>query len=211
MNNLLFVVTFMRLIRRYGGLGLLALGIIDSTVIPLPGSTDVLTLILSNHQRMMWPYYAASATVGSVIGGFLTYRVAKKGGQEALEKGFSRRKTRRIYALFDKWGFGAIFIPAFLPPPIPFVPFLVTAGALNYPAKKFLIALTLGRSIRFSVLAYLAARYGPTILRFLRHEYNTILIVFILAALAIGAGFAVYFSLKRDAGRVPPHKEIRGR
>src|SRR5208337_2356493 len=108
----------------------------------------------------LWLYYAVMATAGSLIGGFVTYRLARKGGKAALERRFSRRKVDKVCAIFERWGFGAIVIPAMLPPPAPMVPFLLAAGAMQYSANKFLVALTLGRIVRYSILAYLVARYG---------------------------------------------------
>ncbi len=55
-----------------GGPGLILLGILDNSVVPVPGSMDVLTIVLAANQRDWWPYYAAMATVGSLIGGYLT-------------------------------------------------------------------------------------------------------------------------------------------
>ena len=54
------------------GLGLVVLGLADNSVIPLPGSMDVLTIWLSAGQPKLWPYYAAMATLGSLIGGYIT-------------------------------------------------------------------------------------------------------------------------------------------
>ena len=92
------------------------------------------------------------AAAGSVMGGFVSYRLARKGGQEALEHRFPRRKLVKFYKIFEHWGFGAIAIPALLPPPAPMVPFLLAAGALQYPVRKFLVALTLGRITRYMIL-----------------------------------------------------------
>jgi len=47
------------------------------------------------------------------------------------------------------------------------VPFLLAAGAMQYPVRKFLVALTLGRISRYMILAYLAARYGRQIIAFI--------------------------------------------
>jgi len=47
------------------------------------------------------------------------------------------------------------------------VPFVLAAGAMQYPARKFLAALTLGRISRYLLLAYLAARYGRQIIAFI--------------------------------------------
>jgi membrane protein YqaA with SNARE-associated domain len=40
-------------------------------------------------------------------------------------------------------------------------------GAMQYSVKKFLLAMTLGRIVRYMILAYLAARYGRKMLPFL--------------------------------------------
>ena len=73
-------------LQRLGGPGLIALGLADNSAIPLPGSMDLLVILLSAHQPQWWPYYAMMATVGAIIGGYLTYRLAEKGGEETLEK-----------------------------------------------------------------------------------------------------------------------------
>jgi membrane protein DedA with SNARE-associated domain len=74
---------------------------------------------------------------------------------------------KRVYGIFERWGFAAIAIPALLPPPMPLVPFVLAAGAMQYSVKKFLLAMTLGRIVRYMILAYLAARYGRKMLPFL--------------------------------------------
>jgi membrane protein YqaA with SNARE-associated domain len=150
-----------------GALGFLPLGLIDSSIIPLPGSMDVLTIVLAARSPELWFYYAAMATIGSVLGGFVTYRVARKGGEKSLEKRFSAKAIKRVVKLFERWGFASIAIPALLPPPMPLVPFLLAAGAMKYSAKKFVLAMALGRIARYSILAYLAARYGRKMLPFL--------------------------------------------
>ena len=173
-----------RWIFHLGGLGFIPLGLLDSSIIPLPGSMDVLTIVLSARHGELWSYYALMATVGSVIGGYVTYRLARKGGKETLARKFPRRKLEKIYKIFGRWGFGAITIPALLPPPAPMVPFLLAAGAMQYSVKKFLIALTLGRTVRYSILAYLAARYGRHISQ-LRHPILIVAIALIVIALVV--------------------------
>ena len=162
------VATVTRSARRWifhlGGLGFIPLGLLDSSVIPLPGSMDVLTIILSARKQELWLYYALMATIGSVIGGYVTYRLARKGGKETLERKFSARTLKKVYRIFGRWGFGAIFIAALLPPPAPMVPFLFAAGAMQYSVGKFLVALTVGRIVRYSLLAFLAAHYGRQML-----------------------------------------------
>ena len=180
----------MRSLRRWlfhlGGVGLIPLGLLDNSPIPLPGIMDVATIVLSARQQQSWLYYALMATVGSIIGGFVSYRLARKGGKEALERRFSRRKMDKVTKIFERWGFGAIAIPALLPPPVPMVPFLFAAGAMQYPVRKFLIALSLGRLSRYLILAFLAARYGRQIISFITGHGHpvTVAIVVVVAAAA---------------------------
>lgn len=185
--------TVARSVRRWifhlGGLGFIPLGLLDSSVIPLPGSMDVLTIILSARNQELWPYYALMATIGSVIGGYVTYRLARKGGKETLERRFPVRTLEKVYRIFGRWGFGAIAVAALLPPPAPMVPFLFAAGAMQYSVGKFLVALTVGRIVRYSLLAFLAAHYGrrvlTTVMSQLGHPVLIAVIGLVAAAIAV--------------------------
>jgi membrane protein YqaA with SNARE-associated domain len=197
--------TAARSVRRWlfhlGGLGLIPLGLIDSSGI-LPGSMDVLTIVLAARTEQLWLYYALMATAGSVIGGFVTYRLARKGGKETLERRFPRRTIDKICKTFERWGFAAIAIPALLPPPVPMVPFVFAAGAMQYPVKKFLAALTLGRIVRYTVLAYLAARYGRQIRTFISQHGHPVL----LAVIGLIAAAIIIFFVLRGSKRKKPAK-----
>jgi membrane protein YqaA with SNARE-associated domain len=177
-----------------GGLGLIPLGLLDNSPIPLPGIMDVATILLAGRQQQLWLYYAVMATLGSVLGGFVTYRLARKGGKEALERRFTRRKVDRVCEMFERWGFSAIAIPAFLPPPMPMVPFLLAAGAMQYPSRKFLLALTLGRLARYMVIGYLAARYGRKIIVFMANHGHPVVVGIVLLVIAAAAAGYYFWS-----------------
>jgi membrane protein DedA with SNARE-associated domain len=168
-----------------GGPGLVLLGIIDQSFVPIPGGMDAITIVLAAGHRNLWLYYAFMATVGTVLGAFLTYSLSKKGGKAALENKLPRKKIKKVESKFSQHGFSAVFIPCLLPPPLPAVPFLVGAGALQYPRKKFLFAVALGRAIRYTIVAYLGHRYGDPIIGFFKQYATVIIIVF--AVLMIGA------------------------
>ena len=175
-----------RWLRHLGGPGLILLGVADNSVVPLPGSMDVLTIWLAAHQRSWWLYYAAMATAGALIGGYITYGLARKGGKEAFERKLPKKQAEKVYQRFERWGFWAVAVPAILPPPFPIVPFLLAAGALQYSKKKFLGALALGRGIRFTIVAGLGAHYGNHIVRFFSKYYEPAL--YTLIGLAVVAG-----------------------
>ena len=184
-----------RWIFHLGGLGFIPLGLLDSSVIPLPGSMDVLTIVLSARKQELWLYYALMATTGSVLGGFVTYRLARKGGKETLERKFPAKRLAKVYRVFERWGFGAIAIVALLPPPAPMVAFMLAAGAMQYSVKKFLFALTLGRFVRYSVLAFLGARYGRQVLTIISEYGHPILVA--LVGLVLAAMTAIILILVR--------------
>jgi len=172
-----------------GGIGLIPLGLLDNSVVPLPGSMDVATILLTARDKQLWFYYAAMATIGSVIGGYLTYRIARKGGQEALRKRFSKDKVQKILQTFERWGFAAIVVPALLPPPFPIVPFVIAAGAMQYSRTRFLLALTMGRLVRYTILSFLGATYGRHILSLFARHGHTVLFA------AVGVGVATVIAI----------------
>ena len=195
--------TLARSVRRWifhlGGLGFIPLGLLDSSVIPLPGSMDILAIVLSARKKELWLYYALMATIGSVIGGYVTYRLARKGGKETLERKFSARTLDKVYGIFERWGFGAIAIAALLPPPTPMVPFVFAAGAMQYSVGKFLLALTAGRMIRYSLLAFLAARYGRHILTAVMSRLAPPVLIAIIGLIAAAiVAFIFIFLRKRN-------------
>ena len=184
--HFLIAISVWTRLRRLGGVGLVLLGLADSSVVPLPGSMDVLTIYLAARHHDLWWYYAAMATIGAVAGGYITYGLARKGGKEAFERKLSKKRAARVFERFERWGFFAVAVPALLPPPFPFVPFLLAAGAMQYSRKKFVAALALGRAVRFTIVAGLGAIYGRHIIRFFSRYYKPAL--FVLIGLAVVGG-----------------------
>ncbi len=196
--HLLLVLPFSRQLRHMGGPGLILLGLVDNSLIPITGSMDVLTIWLAARHREPWPYYAFMATLGAVLGGYITYALARKGGQEAMERRLSKKRAEQISQRFARWGFFAVAIPALLPPPFPFVPFLIAAGALQYSPKKFLSALALGRGIRYFLEAGLGFVYGRHVLRFFARYYAPALAILIgIAAIGSILTLIEYFRHRR--------------
>jgi membrane protein YqaA with SNARE-associated domain len=195
--NLLIAVSIWHRLRSMGGPGLVVLGIADNSVVPLTGSMDVLCIWLAAHHNEPWPYYAAMATLGAMIGGYITYALAHKGGQEAMEHRLSKKKADQVAERFERWGFWAVSIPALLPPPFPFVPFLIAAGAAQYPRKRFLGSLALGRGVRYCIEAFLGFHYGHGVLRFFGQYYKPALGILIgLAVLGAILSLIEYFHYK---------------
>jgi len=179
----LLAVPLWHRLRHLGGIGSILLGLVDNSVIPVTGSMDVLTIWLAARHREPWLYYGLMATLGAVIGGYITYSLARKGGKETMERKLSKKRIAQVTRAFERWGFSAVVIPALLPPPFPFLPFILAAGAMQYSRKNFLAALVLGRGIRYFLEAYLGFHYGRHILRFFSQYYKQALAILIGLAL----------------------------
>src|SRR3954471_9110163 len=158
-----------------GGFGLILLAFLDNSVVPLPGSMDLLTIVLAAHHADWWWYYALMATIGGMVGAYPTYRLGQKGGKEALEKKVSKERLEKVYASSEKNGAWAILVPALIPPPFPLSPFLAAAGALRLPLRKFFTTLALGRGVRYFLVAWLGAHYSKQLLAFFSRYYKPIL------------------------------------
>lgn len=197
----------MRWLVRLGGPGLILLGIADNSIVPLTGSMDVLTLWLAAGHRDIWPYYAVMATIGAVLGGYITYSLGRKGGKEAIQKRVKKQKADKLFKSFDKWGFRTIAVGALLPPPFPLVPVLLAAGALQYPSKKFVAALALGRSIRYFLLAGLGSLYARQITSFFNRYYKPAVLTLVGLAV-IGSIIALREYLHSRKNSHPPRQEV---
>jgi membrane protein YqaA with SNARE-associated domain len=182
-------------LHRLGGPGLLLLGIADNApfVSSPAGSVDIFLIALSAHQPRWWVYYALMATVGEVLGGYLTYRLSEKGGQQTFEKKIRKERTAKLYVAFEKRGFMTVFGGAILPPPFPFTPVLMAAGVMQYPHKKFFTALASGRAVRFFGEAYLGRICARQMIAFFTRYYHPVLYLLIALAIMTGIGAAIYF------------------
>jgi len=127
--------------------------------LPLPGSTDILVLLLAARHTAPWLLVVASVG-GSVLGGSLTWSAGKKGGEAMLEKHVPKRFLARLERWVKHHGPASVATAAILPPPIPLMPFLLAAGALGVARKQFLWAFTAARMLRYGAIVWLGATYG---------------------------------------------------
>jgi len=154
-----------------GGWGLFFIAFIDSSFGTLPVINDALVIALSLKTPELMPFYALMATAGSVLGCLTLYFFARKGGEVALRKKASPEKIERIRNWFDRNEFFAIAIPCVLPPPMPFKLFVLAAGVFQVRLRYFLLALTLGRGVRYFFWGFLAVKFGERSIAYLLDNY----------------------------------------
>jgi membrane protein YqaA with SNARE-associated domain len=169
-----------------GGVGLFVIAALDSSFLSFPQVNDLLIMYLSTIYPERMPYYAAMTTAGSLLGCFMLYGVARKGGEVFLRKRFSGERVDRGMALYQRWGLLAVVVPSLLPPPTPFKLFVLMAGAAAVAPWRFALAIAIGRGIRYFGQGYLAVRYGEGAAQLVRENGTIVGLVLAAAALLIG-------------------------
>lgn len=144
------------------------------------------------------PYYASMTTAGSLVGCFMLYAVARKGGEVFLRKRFSAARVDRGMALYQRFGLLAVVVPSLLPPPTPFKIFVLMAGAAAVAPWRFGLAIVIGRGIRYFGQGYLAVRYGERAAEMVKAHGTEVGIGLAVLALAIGL---VYSLIKRQGSQ----------
>ena len=166
-----------------GGVGLLLVAFLDSSVLTFPVINDLLVIELSIRSPAKMPYYALMAMLGSLGGCVFLFFLARKGGEIAFRKHAGAR-AEHIRAWVQRNGFLAVFAVALMPPPVPLKPFVVAAGVFQEPLKSFVLALLLARSLRYFGEGFLAVRYGPDAIRYLAGHRVTVGLVALALVLA---------------------------
>lgn len=175
-----------------GGLGLFIIALLDSSFLSFPQINDLLIIYLSTRYPERMPYYATMTTLGSLVGCFLLYAVARKGGEAFLRRRFSGARVTRGMALYQRHGLLAVVIPSLLPPPTPFKLFVLLAGAAGVSPWKFGAAVAIGRGIRYFGQGYLAVLYGEQAAEIVKQHGAVVGIGLALLALTLGVGYYVW-------------------
>jgi len=178
-----------------GGVGLFIVAALDSSFLSFPQVNDLLIIFLSTKNPALMPYYAAMTTAGSLLGCFVLYAFAWRGGEVFLRKRFSGARVERGLAMYQRHGLLAVIVPALLPPPTPFKLFVLLAGAARVSPWKFAAAVALGRGIRYFGQGYLAVLYGEAAVDLVRQHGTAVGLS--LAALALVVGVTYYVIRKR--------------
>ncbi len=180
----------------FWGVGLVA--VLDSSSIPVPMDLIVAGYAWSDPHRFY--LYVLMASVGSAIGGLVPYYIGRAGGEIFLLKRIDRSKYERLRDRFEKQEFLALVIPSMMPPPTPWKMFVFAAGVFEMRVANFMLAVFVGRVIRFSVVSLLTIRYGPQIV----HEVADLMqthIVAVLVVLGVIFGLLAFVAVRKSLSK----------
>lgn len=153
---------------RHGLLGLVLLGVLDSSFLALPFANDFAVIVLSSLHHGFAPLYAAAATLGSLGGIAVSYWLGRRGGASFLDTHISPQRIARMREKVNRRGPALLALPGIIPPPFPFTAWVIAAGALDVDRNRFLAACTGVRGLRFAAEAGLALWIGPTVVRWMK-------------------------------------------
>lgn len=183
---------------------MILVGALDSSLLSLPEINDYLVIARCfTHPRAV-VFFPLFASTGSMLGCLLLYTILQRGGLAVLHRRFKLEHIQRVERAYARFGILALAIPALLPPPMPFKIFVATAGALQFPRRKFLITILIARSVRYYTEGILAVYYGRRVLVFLQD--NGLMIVTAVFALCLAA-LAIYLLSNKGRAAVKSAKE----
>ncbi len=146
--------------------GVFAVAALDGAAFGLPMDVVVGGYVAQNHAR--WLLYVLMAATGSALGSLVVYGIGYAGGEELLRKRLSAARFEKMHNAFDKHPFWSLMFPAMLPPPTPFKIFALAAAVAEMSIGHFLLAIFLGRTVRFLILGILVLKFGPGVVHTLR-------------------------------------------
>ena len=182
---------------KWGIWGVGAVAVLDSSSIPVPMDA-ILALYFWNDKRHFWVYCLVAA-IGSAIGGLVPYGLGRVGGELFLLKRVDRAKFERMRDRFERQEFLAVMIPSMMPPPTPWKLFIFASGVFEMRVVDFLVAVVVGRLLRWLALALLVLKLGPGAVDIVAK--HALVVVLVVGALAV-AGFALWWRRKKRSGKL---------
>lgn len=174
------------ILKPLGPWGVLAAAALDGAAFGLPIDLVVGGYVSQNHRQ--WLVYVLMAAAGSALGSLVIYGIGYAGGEELLRKRVSAARFAKLHDAFEKHPFWSLMFPAMLPPPTPFKAFALAAAVAEMSVSHFLLAIFLGRFLRFTILAGLVLYFGPGAIGAMRiffsHHFHWAVLILAAAVIA---------------------------
>jgi len=148
--------------------GIVVLSALDSTLFfSLPFGIDAAVILLAAQLQGHWWIVPLLATSGSLAGAALTFWMGRTVGEQGLDRWVSASRLESIRTRVRRRGAIALAALDLIPPPFPFTPFVLAAGALEVKTATFFVTLAVCRLLRFGAEAALGAMYGRSVIGWL--------------------------------------------
>lgn len=153
---------------------LAALTFAESVFFPIPPDVLLAPMVLSKPQNAwrLATITTVSSVVGGVVGYLLGYLMFEPWIQPLLIEFNYMTKFESAMAWFEQYGVWVVFIAGFSP--IPYKVFTLSAGFLQMLFIPFLIASTIGRGMRFFLVAGLIRFGGQAMEKKIRESIDMI-------------------------------------
>ncbi|MUH73110.1 YqaA family protein [Psychrosphaera haliotis] len=125
----------------------------ESVFFPIPPDVMLAPMVISQREKA-W-FLASITTISSVVGGIVGYMLGAYLYEPVvlpfIEMMNYQDKFATIVGYFDKFGVWIVFLAGFTP--IPYKLFTVSAGMLSMTFWPFVVASSIGRGMRFFLVA----------------------------------------------------------
>ncbi len=164
------------------GIFLVALG--DSAFVPLPQGVDALIVAQTIAAPDTAYLAAALGVLGSGLGSYILYTIARRVGRAMLEKKASGKGIERMRHQIEKYDALVLVLPTMIPLPLPMKIFVIAAGVFQMNLYRFVAVIVFARVIRYFGIAYAARLYGAETTTLLKEN----------APLGVGVAIAIILS-----------------
>lgn len=179
---------------KFGPFGVFLIGVLESSGVPIPAALDFLIVFVAWKSPGTAYLTAGIAVLGSLCGNILLFQTSLHGGRKLL-KAPDPEAPQKFRKWFNRYGLVTVFIPALVPIPLPLKVFVISAGVLHTPFRKFLAVILVARVVRYFTLAYLGLQLGEHAKEFLKQ--NVWSFVGVSVGLALGLYLLVRFNDRR--------------
>jgi len=178
---------------------MLAFAAVDGSFMGLP--LDPIFVGYVYHDRSRFLLYVLLASAGSALGSIVLYVIGFAGGEVLLRKRISAEQFEKIHESFDHHEFWALMFPAMLPPPTPFKIVVLAAAAFEMDFAHFLLAIFLGRFVRFLIEALLTIWFGPGIVTLTGNLFAHHFVWILVGVGVLVVGWLIWRRVKRQLAK----------
>lgn len=172
---------------------LFTVSFIESSFFPIP--PDVMLIPMCIAERAKAWYFAAVATLGSVLGGIAGYAIGyflfDIIGKPLLDLYGYSDKFQEFAGQYNEYGAWIVFMAGLTP--FPYKVITIASGATAMNIAVFIIASVVARGMRFFAVAALLYYFGQPIRDFIERRFGLVTVAFFV--LLVGGFVAIKYLL----------------